>query len=201
MTEGVMDLVKPPRPLPTAAPFLSFYTPTFRRPTGLAKCLASVATQTAVERVEQLVVPDHAGLGVTNGLYGRMPFYAEALRGDYVHVLCDDDELASPTAVEQVERFAAKMQRPAVIVVRARKGNLDLPLCPIETAPVCGRIDLSCYIIRQDVWLRHYKDYGLRYEGDYDHALALWNAGHRHEFLDMLFVVGGASNGRPEVDW
>lgn len=193
--------MQPPKPLPTERPFLSFYTPTFRRPTALDKCIRSVSNQTAVEHVEQLVVPDHPGYGVAGGLFGRMAWYAEALRGEYVHVLCDDDELASPTAVEQLRRFVAKMHQPPVVVVRARKGVLELPLCSIAEPPVCGRIDLSCYVLRHDVWRRHYKDYGLRYEGDYDHATALWQAGHRHEFLDMLFVVGGASNGRPEVDY
>lgn len=191
----------PPKPLPTARPFLTFYTPTFRRPDGLARCMASIARQSAVERVEQLVIPDHPGYGLAAGLFGRIPWYADACRGDYVNILADDDELASPVVVEQLEAFAAKMHQPPVIVARVRKGPLDLPLCGIESAPIEGRIDMTSYILRADVWRAHVTDYGIRYAGDYDHAKALWDAGHRHEFFNVLYAVGAASNGRPEVDW
>jgi hypothetical protein len=197
--------VKPPKPMPTAPPFISFWTPTFRRPKSLAACIASVGRQTAAEHCEQFVLPDHIGLGLVNGLYGRMRWYYEAFRGKYVHVLCDDDELAAEDVVEKLMKFAEKKGEPPVILVRATKGGLDLPFqVPVPGQrwdPVCGQIDLSCYVLRQDIWRRHVDDYGNRYEGDYDHAVALQNAGHRLEFLDLQFVDGGASNGRPEVDY
>lgn len=192
--------MKPPRPLPSEPPFLSFYTPTFRRPEGLAKCMASVGRQTIAYDCEQLVVPDHAGYGVVGGLYGRLAWYGECLRGQYVHILCDDDELMSETVVASVRAFAEKKQFPEVILVKAVKGAFELPTC-VGREPQPSETDLSCYILRRDIWRRHYCDYGKRYEGDYDHALVLWNAGYRTEFLDMFFVEGGSSNGRPEMDY
>ncbi len=192
--------MKQPRPLPTEPPFITFYTPTYRRPSRLAKCLASVGKQTIAHECEQLVLPDHAGYGLVGGLYGRMPWYAEACRGRYVHVLCDDDELVEESVVAKLKAFIEKKRDPEIVLVKAIKGALELPTC-VGRQPEPGETDLSCYVIRRDIWLMHYTDYGLRYEGDYDHAMVLWKAGYRTEFLDMLFVEGGANLGRPELDY
>lgn len=191
--------MKPAQPLPTAVPFLSLYTPTFRRPTQLRACLESVGRQTAVEDLEQIVVPDHVGYGVAGSLFGRLPWYASALRGRYVNLLCDDDVLASETVVETVRAFAAREHEPEVIVAKVIKNGLTLPACNPEAEPICGQVDLTSYIVRGDVWQRHYADYGSRYEGDYDHALKLFQVGYRFAFCDVLWAVGAASNGRPEV--
>lgn len=184
-------------------PFITFYTPTFRRPSRLAACMASVGRQTLAAEIEQIVLPDYIGLGVAQGLYGRMPLYAAACHGTYVHVLCDDDELIGKDAVAALKAFAEEHNNPPVILVRANKDGLELPFevpAPGEPwSPTCGEIDLSCYVLRNDVWLRHVDDYGLRYEGDYDHAVALQTAGHRMEFFDRMFVEGGASHGGAEV--
>lgn len=179
-------------------PFLTFYTPTYKRPVALARCLASVGAQTLVAEIEQIVLPDHLGLGIVGGLYGRIPLYADACRGRYVHVLADDDALAGPDVVAQVKAFAETEGFPPVIVVRARKSGYEMPACDLNP-PECGAIDMGCFILRADVWRQHAADYGPRYEGDYDHALALYRAGHRFAVLPTLFVVGDARKGKPEV--
>jgi hypothetical protein len=195
--------MRPPRPFPTELPFLTIYTPTFRRPQGLAKLLESVARQTARERLEHIVVPDHAGLGLVGGLFRRIAWYAPMLRGRYVSVVCDDDVLAADDVVERIEKFAAAKGDPEVIVVRDIKQGLDLPSCAVGRGgpPEIGEVDLTNYVVRADVFRRHAGDYGLRYEGDFDHGKALYDAGYRHEFCDVLYVDGALSNGRPEVDW
>jgi hypothetical protein len=193
--------MRPPVPLPIVAPFLTLYTPTFRRPQALAKCLESVGTQTAVADLEHLVIPDHVGYGLVNGLYGRLPWYAPAVRGRYVALLCDDDILASDTVVEIVRTFADTRHNPEVIIARVVKGPTALPACDPLAEPVCGQVDLASYIVRGDIWQQHVNDYGLRYEGDFDHALALYRAGYAHAFCDVLWVVGGQSHGRPEGDY
>lgn len=162
--------------------------------------MASVGRQTIAHECEQIVVPDHAGYGVVNGLYGRLPWYGEALRGKYCHILCDDDVILAEDAVAKVKAFVEKKDNPEVVFVRAIKGALELPTC-IGRQPEPGETDLSCYILRNDIWKLHYCDYGMRYEGDYDHAMVLWKAGYRMEFLDLMFVEGGANLGRPEFDY
>lgn len=190
--------MKPPKQLPTTPPFLSLYTPTFRRPTQLARCLESVGAQTAVDDLEQIVVPDHSGYGVAGGLYGRIGWYASALRGQYVNLLADDDQLADDTVVSTVKVFADSQGQPDVIVVRVCKNGLFLPLCDPTGEPICGQVDMTSFIVRGDIWHKHWPDYRVRYEGDYDHALALFKAGYRFAFCDVLWAIGGASNGRPE---
>lgn len=190
--------MKPPAPLPTQPPFLTLYTPTFRRPRQLAKCLDSISQQTAAADVEQIVLPDHVGYGVGPGLFGRVAWIAPAVRGQYVNFLCDDDMLPDERAVEKLKAFAVARGNPDVIVCKVVKGALTLPLCDPEGEPVCGHCDLTSFIVRRDVWLSHLSDYSTRYEGDFDHAHAMWRAGRRFAFCDMVWAIGGASNGRPE---
>lgn len=193
--------MRPPRPL-NPDPFVAFYTPTFRRPNALARNQESVGRQTAADQVFQIVLPDHVGHGVADGLYGRLPWIADALAiGQYINFLCDDDVLAADDVVAKVQAFAETHEYPAVIVTRVIKGGLTLPACDPEAEPVCGSVDLTSYLVRRDVWKTHVRDYGLRYEGDYDHALALHKAGHRFTFCPVLWAIGGALNGRPEIDY
>lgn len=193
--------MKPPVPLPTTPPFLSIYTPTFRRPRQLAACLASVGRQTAADDVEQIVVPDHVGHGLEAALYGRLPWYAPVLRGRYVTLIADDDVLAGETVVEQVRAFAAAQHDPDVIVTRVVKNGLSLPACDPCGPPECGAIDLGSYLVRGDVWQQHVSDYRQVYEGDYWHVKAMHDAGRRFAFCDVLWLTGGASHGRPEMDY
>jgi hypothetical protein len=179
-------------------PFLSFYTPTYRRPQALSKCIQSVTSQTAVDAIEQLVIVDHVGLGV-GGMYERVPSYASAMHGQYVHMLADDDVLAGPSVVAQLRERAEAEGFPPVLIVSAIKGHLTLPL-DNAGPPVCGRIDLGCLVVRQDVWQRHVQDYGKCYEGDYFMAKALWDAGHTFVYArDIMFLIGAVSRGAAEV--
>lgn len=177
-------------------PVLSFYTPTYRRPQSLARCLASVQAQTAVARVDHLVVIDHVGRGIP-AMYATVPRFAGALRGRYVHLLCDDDVLATPGVVAAFEAFAASAGWPEVVIAFAQKGGqvwpdrLALPL-------VEGHVDLACVITRRDIWTAHCTAYGIRYEGDFDFVQSLQAAGRQIVFWPALFVVGAVSNGRPE---
>jgi hypothetical protein len=179
-------------------PFLTLYTPTFRRPQALAKCLVSVQRQTCVEAIEQIVVVDHVGIGV-GGMFTQIPMYREAVHGEYVHILADDDVLAGPDVVERVRNEAYRHNRPEVIVVSAIKGALTLPL-DRQGPPVCGRVDLGCYVIRADVWKRHCDAYGDTYEGDFAMASLLWTLQYRHVYApEILFLVGAVSRGSAEV--
>lgn len=178
-------------------PFLTLYTPTYRRPQQLARCLDSVRQQTAVEAIEQIVIPDHVGVGV-HGMFARVRHYADAVHGRYVHLLADDDVLAGPTVVAHVQAFADAHDNPPVILVSARKGGQEWPQGN-PWPPQCGHIDLGCVITRADVWKRHVGDYGLNYEGDYWYMRALYEAGHPAAWCDLLFSIGAVSHGRAEV--
>jgi len=179
-------------------PFITFYTPTFRRPKQLARCLESVQVQTAVALVEQIVIVDHIGVGVA-GMFAQVPQYTSAVHGRYVTFLCDDDVLASPDVVQQVRDFAEANNFPPLILVRTEKGGRTLP----EGAPWPpreGSIDLNCAIIRSDIWKRRANGYSARsrYEGDYDFLDALHKANVSPVSCDLLFSIGAVSKGVAE---
>jgi hypothetical protein len=159
--------------------------------------LESVRTQTAVDRIEQIVIPDHVGVGI-GGMYARVRDYAGAVHGQYVHLLCDDDALASPTVVADVEAFAVAHNHPEVILVSTVKGGAEWPMGE-PWPPQLGWIDLGCVITRADVWKAHVTNYGQRYEGDFDFMSALHAAGRKAAWCDLLFSVGGVSRGEPEA--
>ncbi len=178
-------------------PFLTLYTPTYRRPQGLALNFASVQAQTVVGDIEQIVIPDHVGRGI-GGMYGRVPQYAAAVHGRYVSFLCDDDVLATPTVVEQVRAFARAEGNPPLIIVRTMKGGSVWPSGE-PWPPRLGCIDLNCLIVRADIWRAHCHAYGGRYEGDFDFAQALNEHGVYATFCDVLFSIGGVSHGAAEA--
>jgi hypothetical protein len=161
--------------------------------------MASVRAQTAVACIHHVIVPDYVGRGIVTSLYEAFRRHASVLVGAYVHALCDDDLLAEPMAVERLQRFAVESGQPDVIVVKVRKGSKDFPLSPPTEAPVIGKVDMASYVVRQDVFQRHVKDYGPRYAGDCDHASALWRAGYRHAYHDRLFVIGGTTRGKGDA--
>lgn len=177
-------------------PFISFYTPSYKRPQQLARCLASVSAQTMASEIEQIVIPDHVGIGI-DGMYRQLPIYAPTLRGRYVHFLADDDVLSSPAAVEALEDFAMARDCPPVIICKVEKGGSVYP-CPLEGQPVMGAIDLGCVITRNDIWQQHVYDYQPCYEGDFWHVDALWRAGYPFAFWDYLFMRGAVNRGAPE---
>ena len=181
-------------------PFITLYTPTFQRPQQLDACFASVRAQQRIAdgAIEQIVIPDHVGVGIA-GMYERVGQYADAVHGRYVHILADDDQLASPLAVWAVREAAEALDYPELLIVRSLKGGLDLPLDVNPWPPICGRIDLGCLITRSDVWKRHANDYGRCYEGDYVFAKALADAGIVPAVLDVVFVRGAVSRGAAEL--
>lgn len=186
--------MRQPKPLPKARPFITFMTPTFRRPEALARNLASVGLQTEAERCEQIVFPDHVGYGIGGGLFGRLKWYATAARGRYVHVLQDDDVLAAHDVVARL--IVEAVDDPDVMVVKVRKDGKEYPCGDKE-----GDIDMASYIMRRDVWVHHVNDYGERYAGDFDHFQAMRRVGRWMKSVDLLFVTGKNRNGRPEVDY
>lgn len=180
------------------APFVSFVTPTYRRPAALRACMASVASQTVVADIQHLILPDYCGIGI-DGMYATVPqTIAPSVRGQYVHLLADDDMLATPSVVEQVWAFAVLHHNPPLILVRAMKAGNEWPQGRVWP-PELGQIDLGCVITRADVWKAHADCYGRRYEGDFDFLEALHKSAIEPKALDLRFLIGGVNHGRPEV--
>ena len=193
--------MKPKKPLPTGRPFLTIFTCTYQRPKGLEACLKSVARQTLAHEIEHIVLPDHVGVAPNDAVYGRLPKYVDAVHGEYVHVLGDDDVLADDRVVERLKRFAERNFNPPVIVLKCKKGEQVYPKTELHGTIKEGDIDLCCLVIRQDVWAKTISEYAPDYKCDWDY-FELVSDGWDLENFNCLFAQGAVGGGRPEaVDW
>ena len=179
----------------TPPPFLTVYTPTYRRPLALEQCIASVAAQTVP--VEHVIVVDDVGVGI-DGMYAEIPRHAGRVTGRYVMVLSDDNVLEYPEFAADLEAEAAREDHPDVVLF---KGTITGTVQPVSWGgePVCGQIDLSCFAVRREVWQERAGTWGRRYEGDFDFIHGVWEAGHRmHWWPQMGFRALRISGGAPE---
>lgn len=175
-----------------AAPFLTILTRTYRRPAALAACLASVGRQTRAAAVDHIVLVDHVGVGIA-ATHARFVQVRAAARGRYVLALDDDNVLASETVIGDLERFA--MGDPPLLLPAVQKGELVIPGA---WPPICGLIDMGNLVVRADIWRAHADAYGPRYEGDFDFASALAQAGIAATRVPLLLLRGPVNHGRPE---
>lgn len=180
-------------------PFLSLFTPTFRRPQQLAACIASVQAQTLAARIHHVIEPDYVGLGV-GGMFARLATRPPTFYGEYVMFLGDDDVLAAKNAVARLEQIVRDSDHPDVVIVSTEKGHHGRLPYENHGPPVCGRIDLNCVVTRRDIWNLHAKDYGAgTYEADFAHVHAMFQAGRRfHWAAELLLSRGAVSGGRAE---
>lgn len=181
-------------------PFLTIYTPTYRRPRLLAMCEASVAAQT--EPVEHVIVHDEIGIGI-DGVYAAMPEHAHLAHGRYVMVLSDDNVLADQHFARDLRRLLEHEPltdgaRWPVVVFKGQIGETLQPLA-WGREPELERIDLSCFAVEREVWQRHADAWGHRYEGDFDFIHRLWTLEYRFLWWDRLaFRALQISRGAPE---
>lgn len=178
--------------------FMTFYTPTYKRPTYLTLCRRSVQAQTCRD-FQHMVIVDDSGIGV-DGMFHDIRRHAKAIRGDYVFILADDDRLLQAEGLERVKAFAMANNRPPVIIVRNYKWEKTFPLI-WEQAPEYTKIDTGNFIIRSDVFRENAEQFGECYEGDWVFIEHLWKSGYPFAWFDYVFSemqVGG--RGRTEVE-
>ena len=177
--------------------FMTFYTPTYKRPLGLARCKASVAAQTDSD-YQHLVIEDTVGIGI-DGVFRDVPKYHDQLQGEYVYFLCDDDVLTDPNMVRDLKRFVQDHDHPDVVMARATIGPYMFPGPECwQAAPVVGGVTLSNWIVKRAVW--EAVPYGAYYEGDAEFIVKCWQAGYRFAWWDRLICSAmGWSRGATEV--
>ena len=191
--------MKPKKPLPTGRPFLTIFTCTYQRPKGLEACLKSVARQTLAHEIEHIVLPDHVGVAPNDAVYGRLPKYVDAVHGEYVHVLGDDDVLSDDRVVERLKLFAERNGKPDVIVLKCKKGDQVYPKAdPFRE----GDIDLCNFVVEAEMWKACMERYGENYKCDFGFYAELTAYMDTIDRSDILFAQGAVGGGRPEaVDW
>lgn len=177
---------------------LTIYTPTYRRPQGLARCRASVAAQRAAAHIQHLVIEDTVGLGV-GGMFAAIPQHHGRVAGQWVYVLSDDDVLVDPFVVTEFAAFVAAHPEAAVVMAHAQIGSVRYPSDDCWRArPREGGVTLANWFVRREVFVS--VPYGHRYEGDYDHIAACWDRGHVFAWWPRLVCrAAGWGRGAPEA--
>lgn len=168
------------------SPFLTIYTPTYKRPRMLKQAIESVDRQTMRRQIKHVIDEDNSQEGIA-GMYRRYRAAIPSFRGEYAFFLQDDDVLEAPDSVEQVYQFAKEHNNPPVIIVRNTKGFHGLLPKNWRQPPRLGEIDFANWIVRQDVHKQMAMHYGECYEGDYAFIKAVWDAGYEFEWFDYLF--------------
>jgi len=169
-------------------PFLSIITRHMAsRPRMFEECLRSLTAQTDQD-FEHIVLVDHIGRGVpwANLQFAR---YRDAVGGDYVLILDDDDALATPLAVATLRAAVAGTQADIVIF---RGDHCQLGILPDDAhwkqPPACGHISAQDLIVRREVWRRHVDAFGNEYAGDFSFIAALWRCGYQVHWLDAVLT-------------
>jgi glycosyltransferase involved in cell wall biosynthesis len=176
-------------------PFLSVYTPTYRRPKALAVCKDSVARQTIP--VQHVIIPDDVGIGI-GGVYAEVPKHARKVKGTYVLFLSDDNYIIRDDFAERLREIVQREGYPDVVVF---KNDIVGCIQPVAWREVqYGNIDLSCFVVERKIWQKHAGDWGHHYAGDFDFISKLYLTGYSFHWWDSIEIRAlRISNGVPEA--
>lgn len=171
------------------APFLSIVTRHMAsRPRMFARCLESLKVQTCQD-FEHVVLADEVGRGMAWA--NRQFFEHRALpQGEYVLILDDDDELATPEAVA-ILKAAAEASQADIIVFYGEHGERlgRLPTANVwGKAPLYSQISGQDFITRREVWYRHIAAYGAERAGDFAFLSEVWRCGYCVHWLGDVLV-------------
>jgi hypothetical protein len=175
--------------------FLSVITRCYKRPTLLARNVASLEAQTDQD-YERVLTEDIEGRGI--GWANRVLSTVEPA-GVYVMVLDDDDMLIDNQAIEKMK--IATVDRPALVIFKADHQELGiLPSGSVwNNRPIGGQIGSISFISRRDIWERHIHAFGVNSGGDYNYLRNVWQTKPSVVWLDeVLAGVQRISRGKPE---
>ena len=134
-------------------PFLEILTRVYKRPQLLAINVESLRHQTDGDWQQTFLV-DNVGRGI-NWSHENMGAHAPDLVGAYQWILDDDDMCTCPTLVADLKAIAAE-HNPDVIMVKMDHGGIVLPQEPEwGDGPRYGKLGVSSYIVRREVWQAH----------------------------------------------
>lgn len=144
-------------------PFLTIVTRCHRRPELLAGNIASVNAQTDKD-IEHVLIPDFSGKGIP---HANKLLYRDRhrVRGEYVYILDDDNELVDRKLVARLKRAADVNDQPHVFVVRGLRPTGEIKVFPDSDAWASRKLvkkttNAHCYVVRGDVWKKHIKSFG-----------------------------------------
>lgn len=179
--------------------FLEVLTRCYKRPTLLARNVASLQAQTCADWQQTFLVDD-VGRGI-GWASENLAAYGPQLVGEYIWCLDDDDLCIRPTLVEELRRICAE-HRPDVVLLRMDHGPRGV-LPPDRLwghAPQPANIGMSAFVARRELWQAwaHVMVPG-KYESDYELVSALFEHADRVYWHDVIASrVQQIGLGRPE---
>lgn len=163
-------------------PFLTCYTPTYKRPKMLYVCKRSVKNQTI--DTEQVIIPDEVGIGWK--VFTEIRNHVDRCIGEYVLFLQDDCALIDDDVAEDIKSFAVDHEMPEVVIVKGSHGGQYLPDF-WGTRPKLNHINLGNYIVRRDIWAETADLWQPIFAGDFEYIDDLWKLDrNRFEWFDRI---------------
>lgn len=178
-------------------PFLTVITRCFQRPNMIAKNIASLRAQTCQD-FQQLCLIDDVGRGV-GWSYENMATYAPRLKGDYVLILDDDDELICDTLVADLKGIVADTAADIIMLKMDHGPRGILPGKSWQQRPVLGDIGCSAFVVRREVWQAHAQYFTPDYNGDFAFISSIFDEDYEIYWHDVVASrVQRISDGQPE---
>lgn len=188
------------------SPFLTIVTGVYRRPTMLARCVASVEAQDDPDW-EHILLVDESDYGI-DGFHARLGAEQDRYHGRYIHLLPDDDMLIVPDFVSGLKRICAEHD-PDIVMAKADK--LELGIMPDEFSwrgiPALGHVDMLNYVVRAEVWKAYSASFDKRihpyhngqHAGDFTFIWDVFQGEHTVYWWDRIVARSQRiSRGAPE---
>ena len=173
--------------------FLEVITRTYKRPTMLAACGASLLRQTDRD-FEHVILHDETGIGIA-ATYECLRSHEP--KGEWVLVLDDDNVILDESLIEKLKIQAS--DGAEIIWLTCKIGNRILP---DTREPMLGHVDMMNIVVSKAVWMRHRMDFGARYEGDWDFIASVSQIGYQQGFVQSVCAqTQRVSHGKPEDDY
>jgi len=185
-------------------PFLSIVTRQMvgKRPKGLTLNQESVMAQLE-KNFEQIFIQDPAGYGML-AANSSLGLVKDMIKGQYVHVLDDDDYYIKESFTLRVEQVAKEQNYPDIILFKmyiyTGDGDNIYPKSDCwGDIPKIARIGSSCFIVKKDLYQRYIKYFGVRRCGDFQFLKALWTEPNLKSYWhDEIMCESKPSHGKSE---
>lgn len=184
----------------SATPFLSIVTRCYLRPKGFERNQQSIAELNDKD-IEQVFITDLTGQGML-AANKSFELVKDAIIGDYVFLLDDDDFIIDPDMVSDLKEVFEKFS-PGIIFFKMHINNTQNCLYPTPNCwgnkPIRGSIGGSCFVVKKEIYQKFIHNFGTYPMGDFAFINAVWESNPSFYWLDKhICSTGKVSRGAKE---
>lgn len=153
-------------------------------------------TEQVSKNFEQIFIEDPKGYGMLEA-NKSFALVKDMIKGEYVHLLDDDDNYTSPEFTQRMENVAIGHSYPDFIFFKNKilTGDGDniypKPDCWGDI-PKIARIGGSCFVVKTEIYKRMIHHFGLRRCGDFNFLKKCFAENPTRYWHDELFVETGS---------